>query len=281
MNGKVFIDNTDIYSTYSAFVIEGGYNGLLGWPSVKDVDYNNWAEEDGVELDLSALYFEAKAFAISFVLRDSSKVEAFTQKLYSAQTHSWRFADIGITRTLRTVRVSGLDYDPRKLTFIRVDFCEDQPAYTYQTPAATYGGSTNATLDGKAFSTYGVTILEGGWDMIRKAGAIKKALGRSLKGHTGVIYDDAAPVRREARAVTLNCLLRAKTAAEAMKNYYALLKAFTQAKTSNPLMERAKRVLTVDDFTLDCHYLSNRVIEFHPDEGKIWLVFSVDLAVIA
>ena len=54
------MDGVDVYATYGAFVVQDGYKGLVQWPALKEPDSNDWAEEDGIEVDLSAPVLDAK-----------------------------------------------------------------------------------------------------------------------------------------------------------------------------------------------------------------------------
>ncbi len=40
MIGALYIDGIDVFTEYGVFVHEGGYNGLVQWPSLKTPDHN-------------------------------------------------------------------------------------------------------------------------------------------------------------------------------------------------------------------------------------------------
>lgn len=88
----VLINNTDIESVYGAIVVDGGYNGIMGWPASKPVDANDWHEYDGVEADLSSLKLASMSFTMKFGLKYSTpaQIEAFYRSLTPCLSWSFR-----------------------------------------------------------------------------------------------------------------------------------------------------------------------------------------------
>ena len=66
------IDGKDIYKTYGCRLSEGSLDDYLKYPKRKSVNYNNWAEANGIEPDLSTVEFESKTIKISFAMESNS-----------------------------------------------------------------------------------------------------------------------------------------------------------------------------------------------------------------
>ena len=67
MKGLFYIDGIDAFTRYGVMIEEGGYNGVLSYPSLKEPEQsNNWLEEDGIEVDLSDPKLNTKELDISF-----------------------------------------------------------------------------------------------------------------------------------------------------------------------------------------------------------------------
>ena len=67
--GKLYIDNKDAFIHYGVFIQETGYNGVLSYPPLKAPEVSNdWAEYDGIEVDLSDPKLDLKEFEISLPL---------------------------------------------------------------------------------------------------------------------------------------------------------------------------------------------------------------------
>ncbi|MFR9165944.1 MAG: hypothetical protein ACLVKO_06910 [Dysgonomonas sp.] len=64
LNGIYFIDKVDLWKTFGAAILKGGYNSLLSYPKRKTPDYDNWYERNGLDVDYGNPVFEAKDVAI-------------------------------------------------------------------------------------------------------------------------------------------------------------------------------------------------------------------------
>ena len=51
------IDGKDLYTEWGCKLLEGSFDDLLKYPKRKAVKYNNWAEADGIDPDLSVVEF--------------------------------------------------------------------------------------------------------------------------------------------------------------------------------------------------------------------------------
>ena len=58
------IDGKDVYTEWGCKLLEGSFDDLLKYPKRKAVKYNNWAEADGIDPDLSVVEFEPKTVQV-------------------------------------------------------------------------------------------------------------------------------------------------------------------------------------------------------------------------
>lgn len=63
------IDGKDIYTEWGCKLLEGSFDDLLKYPKRKAVKYNNWAEADGIDPDLSIVEFEPKTVKLKFLMK--------------------------------------------------------------------------------------------------------------------------------------------------------------------------------------------------------------------
>ena len=66
MSGKLYIDGYDVYKQYGVYVTDGGWNTLVAMPPLKDVEKNDWQDEDGIEADLSNPVLNTREVSITF-----------------------------------------------------------------------------------------------------------------------------------------------------------------------------------------------------------------------
>lgn len=270
MSKRLCIDSKDVYSHYGVFVSEGGYDDLVCYAPLKNVQSNNWQEEDGEEFDLSAPVLDSRELSIKFAAHGSTyNVAAFLELFSDKSYHLVEFKEIGRTYKLRLVSQPNLELYER-LGFFSLRFANDFPlnGYEYKAPSSDIIPIQGYALDDVDFSKYGVRILQGALDEIKKSPNVKKNLLRNINTQSGVIYDGAV-VTFETKDVKLNCLMRANTLTEFWQNYDALLFNLTSPN---------ERKLYVDETGCEypCYYKSCSVSEFYPT-GKVWFSFSLTL----
>jgi hypothetical protein len=270
MVGRLYINGRDAYSAYGIFVTEGGYNGLLSYPALKNIDFNDWAEEDGIDVDLSAPALNTMEFQIKFAAHNEMLVGDFFVLLSDRAYHTFEFREIGRTYKLRLISQSNLQVFTRMEMF-SLQFANDFPFaddYKYTSPVSSIPPVSGYELDGVDLSAYGVYILQGTEAEILKSPAVKKNLLRNFSRKHGAIYDGEA-VTFQQKDVRLNCLMRANTLPEFWRNYNALLFDLTQPE---------ERSLYVDSTSYEypCYYKACNVVRFAAS-GKIWFEFGITL----
>jgi len=268
MIGELYIDTVDAYTTYGIFVALSSYNELLAFPPLKSVEFNDWSEEDGIEVDLSRPALNANEFQISFVAHEKNNIGAFFGLLSNKAYHTFDFRTIERKYRLRLVSQSNMIV-VRGMNLFTLQFSNDFPFpenYTYAAPQSTLVPATGYKIDGLDFAQYGTHILKGSRSDVMKSPAVKKNLIRNFNNINGVIYDDQS-VRFQSKEATLNCLMRAENLTEFWRNYDALL---------YNLVRQHERRLYIDYIGRDyfCYYKSCKVTRFETT-GKIWFEFAL------
>ena len=70
MKDNCYIDNVSTCNQFGVWVTRGGYSDLLAFPAMREPDYTDWPEHDGIEVDLSAPILEEKTVDITFFAAD-------------------------------------------------------------------------------------------------------------------------------------------------------------------------------------------------------------------
>ena len=273
MTGRTFIDGKDIYTSFGAFVTEGGYADLVRFPSLKSVEYNDWHEEDGIEPDLSDPKLDTKEITITFAIRGGKgKTDDLIQLLSDKVSHLFDFREMGLSVNLRLASASAPTVAGH-LRLLPLTFADDSPLedYEYAEPHSSMPQINDYLIDGRRLSDYGVRLLQGTQASLESMPAVKQNLLRNVSGISGAIYDVNGKVTYKSRNVTLQCLMRAPSLTDFWRNRNALL---------YDLIRPDERVLSASMIGRDfkCFYQSMSVNEFIP-VNDIWMKFTLTLTV--
>lgn len=237
MTGAFYIDDIDIYARYGVAITEGGYNDLLAFPALKDPDYNDWPEEDGIEVDLETPRLEAKEVTISFA-SDRGSTGDLIFLLSKPGYHTLRITELGKSWRLRLLtQLSCRDYS-RAVAF-NLKFADDFSVRAKNYPSAAGCGLALPVsayeIDNLPLSQYGVEVI-GGWDDLLKSPTVKQNLTRSFATSDGQIYD-ADHIVFNSKETTLKCSLSAVS----MEKFWECYTAFF-----NDLVQPGERLLYWD-----------------------------------
>ena len=301
MTGDTIINGTDIYTTYGAFISLDGYNGVVGWPASKPVEYNDWMEEDGIEVDLSALKLDSREFEVSFGIQrpDVSDVHTFYAFLCSEPTMTCSFNTLGLTnKTYRVLGMSSVDYF---FTFgeVRVRLADDAPmkGYEYLAPSVTNPlPNSPFKLESTRFSDYGVRTLYGTLGSVAQRGSIKQFLLRNISTIDGSLYDPNPKLwngsewtqaqthgtpKHQPIEVQLKCALTAPTTAEFWRNYNAFLHDLISPDNTKAALKKCEKTLSLDHDLLYCYYEGQSVEDVALWSDKIMTQFTVSMLVMS
>ena len=275
MTGKLYINGRDAFTDFGVFVHDGAYAGLVSFPAMKTVAFNDWPEEDGVEADLSAPKLDTKAFDITFGCVDTSKIEDLILILSWGAYHEFDFREIGVSRMLRLVSNPNIT-TLAGLGRFTLGFADDFPLkdYTYSPPVPIPSTTQEGFgIDGKKLSDYGVGVLDGSQDQITQYPAVKQNLLVNTSTIHGAIYESEG-VYLSPKDVALRCLLQAPDAVTFWHNYNALL--FDLARPG----ER-EFYFAVTGKTYPCYYKNSQVDRFAKTGSVLWCEFTLTLAFTA
>jgi len=129
MKDRFYIDGIDAYLAYGVCILQGGYKDLLSFPSLKEPEKIDWAERDGIDVDLTSPKLDSKKISISFCANSLSGMFDFVNILADASYHDFVFAEIGLAKKLRTVSMS--DISSSALNKFSLEFSDDFPLVQY------------------------------------------------------------------------------------------------------------------------------------------------------
>lgn len=272
MKGRLHIDGIDAFTKYGVFVEHYGYKSLVQFPSLKDVAINSWAEEDGIEADLSNPQLDTRDLEINFYVSDYDLVGGLIEKLSDGAYHIFNFSELGKVLSLRLVSELNNNRFKRAGKFT-LQFADDEPfwGYEYLVPKNSFGVVKQGyEIDGVDISEYSVYILDGTDDSVLKSPSVKKNLLINVNHRSGAIYDGES-VFFETKDVTLKCLIRANNKEEFWRNYNALFWNLTRPSERELYWERTGE-------PYPCYYKSSNVSKFDIlQNGRIWCEFSIVL----
>lgn len=283
MKGKLYIDGTDAYAKYGVFVVKGSYDDLVALPSLKEPDKNDWPEEDGQEVDLSAPALNSESVGITLGFTSNLIFNDFVNMLAEMGYHDFRFTDLGRTYRLRLSSQSSYEISER-LEIAKFGFENDFPRsadYVYREPVSNIPMPGGYEIDDKDLSGYGISVLQGSLTEVLKSPAVKKNLLQDFKNQDGAVYDGEA-VRFQAKEVNIRCLMRAESIESFWRNRDALLHDLSKvsAKTDSQGYEYrdAERRLFVESLyeSYPCYYKSCRTDDFAMTDG-VWWEFTLTL----
>lgn len=290
MTGLWYIDGIDIYAKYGIGISRDGFGGLITFPSIKDLYYNDWPESDGIDVDLSEIKLNNKTVDLTFacVTRDNEKIDDFIIFLTEPGYRTLSFTSLGRSWQLRLNKESARNVE-REAQEFTLQFYDDFPRdllLVYPYVLGTESGDLLITEDGQylidmsnaytsamghgmnmplseyqldsiSFSKYGLVVNKGRAE-IYKIPDLKTNLEVNIGSQDSVQYDTYFNVFKS-KEVTLECSFLTKNIDMFWNNYSAFFSALTAPD---------ERLLGVDymNDTFECHYKSssNFKIEMHP-----------------
>lgn len=253
MTGFCYIDGMDIYATYGVVITENGYNDLLPFPTMAEPPGNDWAEHDGIEVDLSSPRLLPREIVIPFSRIGAGTASDFWGLLSAAGYRALSIPALGKIWSLRISEMPSMEafHDAEIFT---VKFIEDIPVRIANYPAANenIGFQSVLSLDDKTWDKYGI-IVTGGLDELERMPSLKKTLTRTNSGANGQFYD-ANFVHFSKKEVTFSCCLNAAQTVD----FWNLYNAFF-----GDLTKPGERVISYKNKIFTCYYRSSGNFRLH------------------
>ena len=272
---KLFIDGLDAMVEYGVFVERNGYRQLIQQPVFKKIDQTEWPEFDGVEADVAAPLLDARQFQIQFCIKNVRWAEDLFLKLSDGVYHDFDFKEVDMRVNLRLVS-NGAFSSYIRLGKMTLTFADDFPSGLKGEPYELGESEVvqrGYTIDDIDFSQFGMYVLKGTDDSIRKAPNVRENLKITAKNMSGASYDSNGDVHWRAKDMTLKLFVRAADLEEFWERYGALYQV---------LMSPGLHTFTFSpiDTEYHCFYKSNSVSRFEIlTSGKVWCEFSVVMTV--
>lgn len=280
----MLVNNINVYNKYGVSVTDDGYEELLEYPPLKTVNYNDWAEHDGVEPDLSGVVLDCSTFSVKFSCDgEFSNAQLFVKLLLNSVYNTFYFEEIGVTYRLRLTGQSDISVY-KGLGFFKLKFSNDFPldGYSYLCPNAN-SVSEEVSLsykyidDGEMvtvknnLSVYGLRLLDGFEAEIKDIGDIKERLLRDISTLPGVVYDSSSSIKLSSREIAIPLLLLCSKD-DFWSRYNALL-----YDVSRPL----EHTLSYDGVDYSFYYNSAGVSSFAvvDDGASLWCEFNLVLTI--
>lgn len=290
MKGLWYIDGIDIFVKYNIGIVRDGFNDLFVFPSFKDLYYNDWPENDGIDIDLSDPKLNNKTVDIKFasVTLDNEMIDSFIVFLTQPGYRTLTMTTLGRSWQLRLNKESARNVERNTQEFT-LQFYDDYPRdliliYPYilgsengdailtedgeylidmansETSAKGHGFNmprSGYKLDDISFSEYGLVVNKGKAE-IYKIPDLKANLEINIGTLDSVKSDTSYYVFKQ-KEVTLQCSFLCKTLDMFWNNYISFFSILARS---------GERLLEVDymNDVFECHYKSSSdfKIEIHP-----------------
>lgn len=261
MIGSCIINGVDL-ALYGTFIERGGSDDFLSFPDRREPDQNDWAEHDGLEVDLSDCYFDAKKVRVNYVIK-ANDATTFQQYLNSIATlhQSPGLKQVYVREYNRTFEMrfigftdykhkGGLFKPGMKTGKLTAEFMMDDPLQIF-TAAVTSPISRRESLaqikvNHFDLSEFGIVVREVYSSAIRPH-AVKNTLELRLHNINGIIAHVPTELKKQSRQITIDCTMLADTLNEFYVNYNAL---FNNMRVTVPIELQVSQA----GKTINCYY---------------------------
>lgn len=289
IKGGCIIDGIDI-AELGMFIMKDEDYDFLSFAERKEPSQNNWYEYNGVDIDLSEIYFREKRLVVLFYIAADSASE-FISNLNTFYTliskpgyRAIYLRDFDKTFSLRYVSCTdylhgkGLYNPTRKRGEISVEFSMDNPTQLFTRPAllkpiSKRTNTTHVSINGYDLAAFGIIVNEC-YNTSMKLPAVKPPLIRNFERRSGLLVYTPSDVSFETKQIVIECTMTADSRNEFYTNYEALFNNLTL--TSSAVLLRTY------EGTEDCYYTEmQNFIKLRPFSSRIMVRFSLVLTAIA
>jgi hypothetical protein len=270
MNVSLYIDEVNIFTAFGTIITKGGYNDLFTFPSMKEPDKNDWAEEYGTEVDLSEIRLNAKEVFISFC---SAEFLGFMDFIKQPGYREFYIPQLGRTWNLRYISQESNAMPDTERSAFTLKFAED--ILVRETSGEAVPGLiillSNYSIDGKPLRDYGIIASEARNNLL-SSWQEKQNMNYEVSYKDGRVYD-AGTLTLSEKDVTLNFTLCASN----LENFWDCYNAFF-----NDLIATGERKLNIAGIKkCGCYYKSSSNFKLLPMRGGVFVEFNLVLALIS
>lgn len=244
-NGSCIIDGVDLYDI-GCFIAKGGDHDLLSFPERKEPTQVNWFERDGIDVDLSEIFFNDKKVSVKFYSYANSpedflfNLDSFYSLLMQPGYRTLVSRELDKTFTLRYLGCSdyehhhGISFLGKKSAFVTIDFNMDNPLQIFSgslVPDINRSIQTHVKINGHDFSKFGITVRNV-YATAFRAPNVKEGIVRSFERSNGIMADTAFTPRAKSKDIVIECTMMAPNRDSFYSNYSAL---FNQSTLLEPV----------------------------------------------
>lgn len=255
-------------ATLGMLLLKGGDADLLMFPERKEPSQNDWFEQDGLDVDLSESFFNARRITFKFRLKAIStadftnKITSFESLLYASGLKSVYLSNLNKTWSLRFVAISdyrfkgGLKKSGEKIAEFNCEFSDDSPLSTIVDtliPTMPLLSINNVKLNGYEFSQFGV-IISKIYDTALALRSPKNGLSVTNARYNGNISDVSFVPKKQARNIAIECRMSTPTVAQLWSNWTALFNQLN--RYDNTEYKDGIKLLINDNDLRYCYYKS-------------------------
>ncbi|MDL2254963.1 hypothetical protein LJC38_00075 [Parabacteroides sp. OttesenSCG-928-K15] len=242
MRGGCVIDGVDI-ADFGMFILRGGDNDFISYPERKMPYSNDWYEYNGIDADLTDVYFKEKTVSVKFHISASTGTEyianwAHFRSLITAPGYrSVYIREFQKTFLLRYISCSdfnhkgGLVKSGKKSGDLTIEFSMDDPLQFFVSPeildpVVEFNNATHVSIGGRDLADYGIIVTEC-YSSILAAAPAKEPLTRSFEHESGLLVYPPSVSNFDTKQITIACAMRAGSIGNFWHNYEALFNALT------------------------------------------------------
>lgn len=223
---KTYADTIDLYEMFGVYVVKGGLREILAIPPIKSVPQNDWYEEDGIEVDYTALRLSAREINLNFAISDVDLYGDFLQFLSTSVYRTFVFGFSELAYNLRFVAEYSFTTE-KGLGLFTLRFAEDAgavPQYGVM-PQERQIQDSEWGIDNMRLADFG-KVLKGAEGGILSKPNLKQNLQQSFQHQNGGTYDKHY-AKNKSREVRIPLLFYGDDFAKMYSQYCALFTCIT------------------------------------------------------
>ncbi len=264
----MIIDGKNTKIEYGLHILEGSYNSLLQYPTLKEPQKNDWAEFDGLEVDLVNPVLDKKEITLS-VICSADKTDDLVNYLQKKTYHNFLFTEIEMSYKLRFIGLVNVKRYNDKCSF-DLKLSNDTPLinYAYSMPTLPTQHNFNYFLDGVNFTQYAISVLDGTDRNLENTKQVKEKLEIESKFISGVkVFEQIG--KKSEYTTTLHLFIKGS-----VNDFLTGYRAFLY-----DLIRPNERVLTANQKEYKCYYHSSKINRFILKNNRVWCQFNINLVI--
>ncbi|GAB6010238.1 hypothetical protein [Dysgonomonas reticulitermitis] len=290
--GSCIIDGIDI-ADFGMFILKGGDYDLLPFPERIEPTQNDWYEEDGIDVDLTEVFFKQRDVTLNFYLSAETSddfidnLDNFHRLISKPKPRKLYIREFGKEFTLRYVSCPSYTQNRGFLTHgkksgeISVNFVMDDPLQLFSKPQniipnITRPAQSHVAINDYDLSKFGI-IVNQCYNTALNLPAAKEPLVKTFDKQNGadVLYPANTKAARQTlknKQIVIECTMIADSRETFYYNYEALFNNLTRP-------EPIRLSTLYEDF--ECYYSVMQNFEkTEPFSKRIKVKFNLSLTIL-